>query len=255
MLIDTHAHIDMDDYSDDFSEMLKRAEENAVQKIIIPGVEPAGFARIFELTEKYKNIYGCVGVHPEEPDFYDDEAEEKIKYYLKKPKIVAVGEIGLDYYWDKSRIERQKEIFEKQIYLAKEAGKPVVVHDREAHQDTFEILKNTGAKETGVVMHCFSGSPEFALQCVKEGFYIALGGVVTFKNAKKMKEVAQAVPLENLLVETDSPYLTPVPYRGKRNEPSYVKYSAEEIAKLRNISFSEISDATTKNALKVFHLE
>lgn len=255
MLIDTHAHIDMDDYSDDFSEMLKRAEENAVQKIIIPGVEPAGFARIFELTEKHKNIYGCVGVHPEEPDFYDDEAEEKIKYYLKKPKIVAAGEIGLDYYWDKSRIERQKEIFEKQIYLAKEAGKPVVVHDREAHQDTFEILKKTGAKETGVVMHCFSGSPEFALQCVKEGFYIALGGVVTFKNAKKMKEVALAVPLENLLVETDSPYLTPVPYRGKRNEPSYVKYSAEEIAKLRNISFSEISDATTKNALKVFHLE
>ena len=255
MLIDTHAHIDMDDYSADFQEMLKRAEENGVKKIIIPGVEPSTFERIFNLTEKYENIYGCVGIHPEELDSYNEDAEEKIKYYLQKPKIVALGEVGLDYYWDKSRIELQKEIFEKQIYMAKEAGKPIVVHDREAHQDTFEILKKTGAKETGVVMHCFSGSPEFALQCVKEGFFIALGGVVTFKNAKKMKEVAQVVPLESLLVETDSPYLTPVPFRGKRNEPSYVKYSAEEIAKLRGTTFNEISDATTKNALKVFHIE
>lgn len=255
MLIDTHAHIDMDDYSADFSEMLKRAEENNVQKIIIPGVEPSTFARIFNLTEKYETIYGCVGVHPEEVDSYNDEAEEKIKYYLKKPKILAVGEVGLDYYWDKSKVEQQKKIFEKQVCIAKEYNKPVVVHDREAHQDTFEILKKTGAKETGVVMHCFSGSTEFAMQCVKEGFYIALGGVVTFKNAKKMKEVAQTVPLEKLLIETDSPYLTPVPYRGKRNEPSYVKYSAEEIARLRGASLDEICDATTKNALKVFHLE
>lgn len=255
MLIDTHAHIDMDDYSADFSQMLKRAEQNGVKKIIVPGVEPSSFERIFQLTEKYGNIYGCVGVHPEELDSYTEEAQEKIKYYLKKEKIVALGEVGLDYYWDKSRVDLQKEIFEKQIYIAKECKKPIVVHDREAHLDTFEILKKTGVKETGVVMHCFSGSPEFALQCVKEGFYIALGGVVTFKNAKKMKEVAQVVPLENLLVETDSPYLTPVPYRGKRNEPSYVKYSAEEIARLRGTTLEEISDATTKNAMKVFHIE
>lgn len=254
MLIDTHAHIDMEDYSADFGEMLKRAENCGVKKIIIPGVEPSGFERIFELTEKYENIFGCVGVHPEELDSYNEQAEEKIKYFLSKQKIVALGEVGLDYYWDKTRTERQKEIFEKQIYLAKEAGKPVVVHDREAHQDTFEILKKTGAKEIGVIMHCFSGSAEFAIQCAKEGFYIALGGVVTFKNAKKMKEVAQVIPLENLLVETDSPYLTPVPFRGKRNEPSFVKYSAEEIAKLRECSLDEIADATTKNAMKVFQI-
>lgn len=255
MLIDTHAHIDMEEYSADFSEMLKRADENGVKKIIVPGVEPSTFGRILDLTEKYTNIYGCIGVHPEELDSYNEETNEKIKYYLQKPKIIAVGEIGLDYYWDKSRIELQKEVFEKQIYLAKEAKKPIVVHDREAHKDTFDILKRTGAKETGVVMHCFSGSAEFAMQCVKEGFYIALGGVVTFKNAKKMKEVAQIVPLEYLLLETDSPYLTPVPYRGKRNEPSYVMYSAQEIANLRGSTLEEISDATTKNAMKVFHIE
>lgn len=255
MLIDTHAHIDMENFKNSFDDVIKTAEEYGVKKIVIPGVEPSGFDRIVELCEKYENIYGAAGVHPEELNSYNEDAENRIKELLKHPKIIAVGEIGLDYYWDKSQIERQKEIFERQILIAKQANKPVLVHDREAHQDCFEILKRTKAQETGVVMHCFSGSPEFAQECIKEGFYIALGGVVTFKNAKKAKEVAKIVPLDRLLLETDAPYMTPVPFRGKENQPAYVKFVAQEIAQLRGISFEEVAGATTANAKKVLKIE
>ena len=254
MLIDTHSHIDMDNYKDRFDEVIAEAKDFGVEKIVIPGVAPSGFKRIVELCEKYENLYGAVGVHPEDLASFDADAESLIREYLKHPKIVAVGEIGLDYYWDKSQIERQKEIFEKQILIAKEIGKPVLVHDREAHFDTLEILKKTKASDVGVVMHCFSGSPEFAMECVREGFYIALGGVVTFKNAKKVKEVAKIVPLERLLLETDAPYMTPVPYRGKENQPAYVKFVAEEIANLRGISFDEVASATCENAKKLLAL-
>ena len=251
MLIDTHTHIDMDNYKDRFDEVLATAKDYGVEKVVIPGVAPSDFKRIAELCNKYENVYGAVGVHPEDLDSYNEEAENLIREYLKQKKIVAVGEIGLDYYWDKSQIERQKEIFEKQILIAKEAGKPVLVHDREAHLDSFEILKKTKANDVGVVMHCFSGSPEFAMECVREGFYIALGGVVTFKNAKKVKEVAKIVPLDRLLLETDAPYMTPVPYRGKENQPAYVKFVAQEIANLRGISFEDVAQITTENAKKL----
>lgn len=254
MLIDTHTHIDLDNFKDHFDEVLKTAQEYNVGKMIIPGVEPKGFERIIKLCEQHENLYGAIGIHPEEINSYNQNSVELIKKYLKHPKVVAVGEIGLDYYWDKSQIARQKEIFEEQIYIAKEVKKPIIVHDREAHLDSFEILKKTNASEVGVVMHCFSGSPEFAMECVKEGFYIALGGVTTFKNAKKAKEVAKIVPLDKLLIETDAPYMTPVPYRGKENQPAYVKFVAEEIAKLRNISFEEVENATTNNACKLFKL-
>ena len=254
MLIDTHSHIDMENYKDRFEEVLQTAKEYGVEKIVIPGVEPSGFERILSLCEKYENIYGAVGIHPEEVNYFDENSEKLLKEYLKHEKIIAVGEIGLDYYWDKSQTEKQKEIFEKQILIAKEAKKPVLVHDREAHQDTFEILKKTNAAEIGVVMHCFSGSSEFAAECVKEGFYIALGGVTTFKNAKKAKEVAKTVPLDRLLLETDAPYMTPVPYRGKENQPAYVKFVAQEIANLRNISFEEVAKATTENAQRLLKI-
>lgn len=254
MLIDTHSHIDMENFETRFDEVIQKAKDYGVEKIVIPGVEPKGFERIACLCEKYQNVYGAVGVHPEEVNSFDEEAQELMQQYLKNPKIIAVGEIGLDYYWDKSQVELQKEIFEKQILIAKEAGKPVLVHDREAHLDSFEILKKTKANEVGVVMHCFSGSPEFAMECVREGFYIALGGVVTFKNAKKVKEVAKIVPLDRLLLETDAPYMAPVPFRGKENEPAYVKLVAEEIAQLRGISFDEVAEATTANAKKLLNL-
>ena len=254
MLIDTHTHIDLDVFDDHFEQVLETAKEYGVEKVLIPGVEPNGFKKILNLCEKYDNVFGAVGVHPEDVNSYNDDIGNIIKEYLKHPKIVAVGEIGLDYYWDKSQIELQKDIFEKQILLAKEIGKPVLVHDREAHADTFEILKKTKASEVGVVMHCFSGSPEFAMECIKEGFYIALGGVVTFKNAKKAKEVAKVVPLERLLLETDAPYMAPVPFRGKENQPAYVKFVAQEIADIRGIPFEEVAIATTNNAKKLLNI-
>ena len=166
---------------------------------------------------------------------------------------MGIGEIGLDYYWDKSFNDLQKEVFIKQINLANELNFPISVHDREAHKDSFDILTEFN-KNSIVIMHCFSGSVEFMHECVKQGWYIAIGGVVTFKNAIKMKEVAKEVPLDKLLIETDAPYLTPVPYRGKTNQPAYVKYVAEEIANLRNTSFEEIDEQTTKNAKLVFKI-
>ncbi|MEI8377917.1 MAG: TatD family hydrolase [bacterium] len=252
MLIDTHAHIDFDDYSENFEKMLQDASDAGVEKIIIPGVEPKGFQRILNLSATYENIYGAIGIHPCDAKKWDENSYATIKSLVQNPKIVAIGEIGLDYYWDKTYNGLQKEIFIKQIEIAKKIKKPIIVHDREAHCDVLDILKATNAKEVGVVMHCFSGSPEFAMECVKEGFYIALGGVITFKNAKKPHDVAQIIPLENLLLETDSPFLTPEPYRGKVNSPAYVRFVAEAIAKLREITLEEVEKQTTLNAQKLF---
>ena len=184
---------------------------------------------------------------------WDDSILDKIREYSKSEKIIAIGEIGLDYYWDKSFNDLQKEVFIKQVKLANELNLPISIHDREAHKDTFDILKEYN-KTSKVVMHCFSGSVEFARECLKEGWYVALGGVVTFKKAIKTKDVAIDVPLDRLLLETDAPYLTPVPYRGSENQPAYVRYVAEEIAKLRGISYEEVAEATSKNAKDVFSI-
>lgn len=251
-MIDTHAHLDFECYDDKLAQILTNTKSVGVEKVVIPGVRPKDFDKIINLIERHDFLYGAVGVHPSEIETYNDEVHNQILEIAKHPNIVAIGEIGLDYYWDKSAIDRQKEVFKAQIGIAKIVNKPILVHDREAHEDTFNILKETNAKDVGVVMHCFSGSPEFAAQCVKEGFYIALGGVVTFKNAKKPKEVAEKISLNKILLETDSPYLTPTPYRGQENEPAYVKYVAEEIARLKNISFEEVDVQTTKNAYDLF---
>lgn len=252
MLIDTHAHIDFEDYEEGFEDLLKSSSDAGVEKIIIPGVEQSGFDRIMTLISSYDNVFGAIGIHPCDAAKWDENSYNLIKSLAKHPKVTAIGEIGLDYYWDKSFKDLQKEVFFKQIEIAKELKKPVIVHDREAHGDVMEILKATKANEIGVVMHCFSGSSEFAAECVKEGFYIALGGVVTFKNAKKPQEVAKSIPLENLLLETDSPYLAPEPYRGKTNSPTNVRLIAEKIAQLRGISFEEVERQTTLNAQKLF---
>lgn len=233
-------------------EVLKNAKENGVEKIILPSAYPKDIDEVMEITEKYENVYGLLGVHPSEVKDWTDDLSDKIKEYSSQnKKIVGIGEIGLDYYWDKSFNDLQKEVFIKQIKLANELDLPISIHDREAHKDTFDILKehNKGSK---IIMHCFSGSVEFARECIKEGWYLALGGVVTFKNAIKMKEVAQDIPLDKLLLETDAPYLTPVPFRGKENQPAYTKFVAEEIAKLRGITFEEVDKVTTENALEVF---
>ena len=251
-MIDTHSHINIIE-SLTLDEILLNAKNNGVDKIILPSAYPADIDIVYELVQKYENVYGLLGVHPSEAKDWNDGIIDKIKKMSKNKKIVGIGEIGLDYYWDKSFVDLQQDIFIKQIKLANELSLPVSIHDREAHKDTFEILKkyNHGS---AIVMHCFSGSVEFARECIKEGFYIALGGVVTFKNAVKMKEVAKYIPLERLLLETDAPYLTPVPFRGKENQPAYVKFAAEEIAKIRKTTFEEIDIATTQNAERIFKL-
>lgn len=251
-MIDTHTHINMIE-NIALNDVFKNAKENGVDKIIVPSAYPKDIDEVMSLVETHVNIYGMLGVHPTEVKDWTDDLVDKIKEYSKHPKIVAIGEIGLDYYWDKSFNDFQKEVFIKQIKLANELGLPISIHDREAHKDTFDILKEFN-KGSEVVMHCFSGSAEFARECVNEGWYIALGGVVTFKNAVKIKEVAKTVPLDRLLIETDAPYLAPVPFRGKENQPAYIKYVAEEIASLRGIAFEEIADTTSQNAIRVFGL-
>ncbi len=249
-MIDTHSHINMIEGTP-IESVIQNAIENGVNKIIVPSAYPKDIDDVIKLVNRYDNVYGMLGVHPTEVKDWTDDLADKIREYSKNPKIVAIGEIGLDYYWDKSFNDLQKEIFIKQIKLANELNLPISIHDREAHKDTFDILKEHN-KNSKIVMHCFSGSVEFANECIKEGMYIALGGVVTFKNAVKMKEVAINIPLDRLLLETDAPYLTPVPFRGKENQPAYTKYVAEEIAKLRNITVDEINKATTQNTFEVF---
>ena len=257
MLIDTHAHINFETYRIRMDEVFFNAKNNGVEYMILPGVEESKWNEIIEFCEKYDNVYGAIGVHPSEIKSWNEKSGLKMAELLKHPKIKAVGEVGLDYYWDKDETirEQQKKIFIEQIKLANEAGKTLIIHEREAHKDAFDILKEYKNPNINVIMHCFSGSVEFMKECVKEGYYIALGGIVTFKNALKPKEVAKEIPLDKLLIETDCPYLTPHPHRGEENEPAYVKFVAEEIARIKDISFDEIADCTTKNALKVFKIE
>lgn len=251
-LIDTHCHIDM--LEEDIESVLADMSSLGVRKVIIPAVEIATQNKVLELANSNENIFGMVGIFPSEAKTYTEEFEPEMeKIAVNNPKIVAVGEIGLDYYWDKSFVELQKEVFIKQIRMANRLNLPIVVHDRDAHKDCFDILKSENPK-CGVLFHCFSGSVEFMKECVKEGWSIALGGVVTFKNAVKMKEVAKEVPLDKLVLETDAPYLTPVPYRGKSNKPAYVKYVADEIAKLREMPTEELIDITTTNAERFFKI-
>jgi len=250
-LVDTHSHIDMQDF-DDLDAVVENAKNSSVEKIIVPSVDRSSFENVIKIANKYGGVYCALGIHPTEAQKATDDDFEKIIELASDKKVVAIGECGLDYYWDKTYIEEQKKVFLKQIDIAKKLEKALIVHDREAHKDTFDMLAGNINGEIPVVMHCFSGSLEFAHECIKNGFYIALGGVVTFKNAKKAHEIAQEIPLEFLLLETDAPYLTPMPFRGKRNEPAYVKFVAEEISKLRGITFEELAEATSQNARKAF---
>lgn len=249
-IINTHSHVNMLKEHN-----IDEAINNAKQENIITIVPSSTTEDIFEVDkfiQKYNDVYGYVGVYPEEARNFSEKTLCDMENIVRNNnKIIGIGEIGLDYYWDKSFKEIQKEVFIKQIEFANQMNLPINVHSREAHQDTLEILKKYN-KNSIAIMHCFSGSIEFAKECIKEGIYIALGGVVTFKNAQKAKEVAINIPLEYLLLETDDPYLAPTPYRGKENQPLYVKYVAEEIAKLRNISTEEVTKTTTQNALKIF---
>lgn len=252
MLFDTHAHLNAMQYSEDVEEVIRRATNEGVSHIVVVGFDRPTISRAIELAEQYDFIYAAVGWHPVDAIDMTEDDLQMIEELAAHPKVVALGEMGLDYYWDKSPKEVQKEVFRKQIALAKKVKLPIIIHNREATADILEILKEENAAEVGGIMHCFTGSIEVAKQCIDMNFYISFGGPVTFKNAKKPKEVAKEIPLEHLLIETDCPYLTPHPFRGKRNEPSYVKYVAEAIAELKGISFEEVAGKTSDNAKKLF---
>ena len=254
MFIDTHVHLNADQYEEDLEEVIQRALDANVTKMVVIGFDRKTIEKAMELTEAYQFIYAVVGWHPVDAIDCTEEDLQWIESLAKHPKVVGIGEIGLDYHWDKSPKDVQQELFRKQIHLAKKVELPIIIHNREATADVVQILKEEGAREVGGIMHCFSGSVETARECIDMNFMISLGGPVTFKNAKTPKQVAEEIPLEHLLIETDAPYLAPHPNRGKRNEPAYVTLVAEEIARLKDMPVEEVAEATTRNALKLFNI-
>ncbi|MBW7651604.1 TatD family hydrolase [Anoxybacillus sp. ST4] len=252
MLFDTHAHLNATQFNEDVEQVIERARAEGVSHIVVVGFDRPTIERAMELAEQYSFIYAAVGWHPVDAIHMTDDDLMMIEQLAAHPKVVALGEMGLDYYWDQSPKEVQKEVFRKQIRLAKKVKLPIIIHNRDATADIVHILREEQAAEVGGVMHCFTGSVEVAHQCIDMNFYISFGGPVTFKNAKKPKEVAKEIPLDRMLIETDCPYLTPHPFRGKRNEPSYVKYVAEAIAELKGVSFDEVAQKTSDNAKRLF---
>lgn len=255
MLFDTHVHLNARQFEEDREEVIQRAKEEGVEYMVVVGFDRETIPLAIEIAESHNNIYAAVGWHPVDAIDMEDTDLDWIEELSSHPKVVALGEMGLDYHWDKSPADVQKEVFRKQIQLAKKVNMPIIIHNREATQDIVDILKEEKAEEVGGIMHCYSGSVEIAEACVKMNFMISLGGPVTFKNAKRPKEVAEAIDLDHLLVETDCPFLAPHPNRGKRNEPAYVKLVAEQIAELKGVSLEEVSEKTTRNALKFFNIK
>ncbi len=255
MIFDTHAHYDDERFDEDRDALLKQLHQDGISYILNAGASPESLETCIELSEKYPFIYASLGIHPHDADKMNEDLINRIRNLSKNEKVVAIGEIGLDYYYDNSPRDIQKYWFERQIELAKELKLPIIIHDRDAHEDTINILKKTDAKQVGGIFHCFTGSAQMALDMIKLNLYIAIGGPVTFKNARKTIEVVDAVPLEKLLVETDSPYLSPEPYRGKRNNSGYLVHVIRKIAEIKGISESEVAEATLANAKKVFGLK
>ena len=246
-IFDTHSHYDDIKFNEVRDELLSSLKSKNVGRVITCGVDKSSSLRSKKLAEKYDYIYFAAGIHPENMD--EVCCTDFIKEMSGHEKCVAVGEIGLDYYFDSSSAEKQKQVFEKQLILSKELNLPVIVHDRDAHADTLELLKKHRPK--GVV-HCFSGSPETAKEIVSLGMYIGIGGVITFKNAKRLPEVAKELPLDRLLLETDCPYLAPEPFRGKLCNSAMIEYTAKRLAEIRNISYEEVLDAAFENAMNLF---
>jgi TatD DNase family protein len=257
MIIDTHIHLDDARYDDDFEEVIKRAHENGVERFIIPGADAKTLTKAIKIAESHEHIYFSVGIHPYDLEGYD---ENLFHAYLVHPKCVAVGECGMDYYRLEGTQEEkenekslQEDIFRKQIRLAKRYQKPLIVHIRDASHDAKMILLDEKAGDVGGVLHCYNADEEL-LSLSKENFYFGIGGVVTFKNAKKLINVLPKIPLEKLLVETDGPYLTPTPHRGERNEPAYTKFVVEKIAELLDDEQENIAKITTQNGMDLFNI-
>lgn len=254
MLIDSHAHLDDRRFDRDRDMIIKNLQSNGIELVINIGADLQSSIASVSLAEKYHNIYAAVGIHPHSAKDVDESTLEILKSFASREKVVAIGEIGLDYHYDNSPRDDQKKWFREQLKLAKEVDLPVVIHTRDAAQETFDILKEAQDGNLRGVLHCYSGSPEMTLEYVKLGFYISLAGPITFKNSRVSREVAKVVPLDKLLIETDCPYLTPEPYRGKRNEPIFVKYVGGTIADIRGITYEELAKATNRNTKELFKI-
>lgn len=253
MLFDSHAHLDDNRFTGEVEEVIARAIDNGVTGIINAGACMPSSARSVALAEKYAGIYAAVGIHPHDAKDAVERDYEQLAKWTQQVKVVAIGEIGLDYYYDHSPRDIQQAVFIRQLNVARECNMPVIIHDRDAHGDIMNILRKEAKGMTGV-MHCFSGSMEMAREIVKLGFYVSFAGPVTYKNSTKLKEIAATIPLDRLLVETDSPYLTPYPYRGRRNEPAYVRFVAEEVAALRGMELTDLAAAATENVKRLFSI-
>lgn len=253
MFIDTHAHLDFHQYDCDREEVINRAYHHDLKAIVNIGIDLETSLASVDLTDEYDGLFAAIGYHPHAAKQFNSVASTKLKALARHKKVVAIGEIGLDYYRNLSPRETQQEVFRRQIRLAKQLDLPLVVHIRQAYEDAKMILKEEGAAEVGGVLHCFSGDESMATWAIGEGFYLAFTGVVTFPRSRAL-QIAATIPLENLLLETDCPFLAPVPYRGKRNEPSYLKQSAECIAEARGIAVSSVAESTTQNARTLFRL-
>ncbi len=251
MIFESHAHYDSQQFGDDRDALLNSMQENGVGTIINSAADWDSVTEVVELAEKYPFVYAAVGMHPDEVGDLNEERFAFMKSQCQKEKVVAVGEIGLDYYWDNESHDTQKKWFIRQLELARELDLPVIIHSRDAAADTLEIMKEHAKGLRGVI-HCFSYSKELAREYVKMGFYIGIGGVVTFKNGKKLKEIAEEIPLDRILLETDCPYLAPVPFRGKRNSSLYIPYIAQEIANLKGITYEEVVAQTEENGKRLF---
>ena len=255
MLFDTHAHLDDRQYSRDRGEMLQRARDQGVERIVNVGYDLPSSTRSLELAGRHDFIYAAVGIHPHDASDLNDDTIAKLKAMASHPKVVAIGETGLDYYRNLSPQEAQQQSFRRHISLARELGLPLIIHDRDAHGDILRVMQEEQVAEVGGILHCFSGNWEMARQCLEMNFYISFAGPVTFNNARRVQEIAAQVPLDRLLIETDAPYLTPEPLRGKRNESSYVFYVCQKIAELRRMKLQDLAQATYENGLRVFRIK
>lgn len=250
-LVDSHAHLDHTDFSGDRSELIESFASKEIMFVVNPGSNESSSKKALDLALRYDRIFAAVGTHPHDADEYTKVSEQKYREYAKEEKVVAIGEIGLDYYYDHADREVQRDVFIQQIQLAKELDLPVIVHNRESDDDCHALLKEHMGPKKGV-MHCFSEDYASAKRYLDLGMYVSLSGMVTFKRAEETAEVAKNIPLDRLLIETDSPYLTPVPNRGKRNDPTQVMYVAEKIAEIRGIPVEEVMQVTKENALRLF---
>ncbi len=254
MIFDTHAHYDDDAFSQDREDILARFSASGICGAVDVAASAESIDKVLELAEKHDFLYCALGIHPSECADMTQTLLAEIEEKLRRPKVVAVGEIGLDYHWEEPDRKLQQYWFRKQIEMAERAGLPIVIHSRDAARDTFDILMETDAAQNGCVMHCYSYSAEMAVEYTQRGYFLGVGGVVTFKNARKLKEAVQAVPIESIVLETDCPYLAPVPHRGERNCSLYLPYVVEEIARLKDISPQEVIDITHGNAARLYRL-